>query len=165
MKERICLTGLLVGTNHGRISTNPNQCVLHCNAHISVHLQPKSLKLCHRLGRLCLRVFRDSQRELLAHFLKRGENSASYSEVLLTLQDAIFRKRPGQLARGVLLHHDSARPHTAWATQERIQELEWELLEHLPYSPDLAPTDIHLFGLLKNHLASLMANVSLTTKR
>jgi hypothetical protein len=51
-----------------------------------------------------------------------------------------------------LLHHDNARPHTARATQERIQELQWELLEHPPYSLDLAPHDFHLFGPLKNHL-------------
>jgi histone-lysine N-methyltransferase SETMAR len=35
---------------------------------------------------------------------------------------------------------------------ERIQELQWELLEHPPYSPDLAPSDFHLFGPLNNHL-------------
>jgi histone-lysine N-methyltransferase SETMAR len=53
---------------------------------------------------------------------------------------------------GVLLHHDNARPHTAQATQQRIQELQWELLEHLPYSMYLTPSDFHLFGLLKSHL-------------
>jgi histone-lysine N-methyltransferase SETMAR len=79
-------------------------------------------------------------------------NSASYFEVLLKLRDAIRRKRPGRLARGVLLHHDNARSHTARATQERIKELQWELLEHPPYSPDLACSDFHLFGPLKNHL-------------
>jgi hypothetical protein len=73
---------------------------------------------------------------LLAQFQKRGENmnTASYCEVLLKLRDANRRKRPSQLVRGVLLHHDSARPHTARAAQERIQELQWELLEHPPYS-------------------------------
>jgi histone-lysine N-methyltransferase SETMAR len=40
----------------------------------------------------------------------------------------------------------------AQATQERIQELQWELLEHPPYSMDLVPSDFHLFGPLKNHL-------------
>jgi hypothetical protein len=39
--------------------------------------------------------------------------------------------------------------------QERIQELQWELLEHPPYSPDLGQYDLHL----------LVANVSLMTKR
>jgi histone-lysine N-methyltransferase SETMAR len=61
------------------------------------------------------------------------------------------KKRSGQLSRGVLLHHDNARPHTAGATQKRIQELQWEVLEHTPYSPDLAPSDFHLFGRLKKH--------------
>jgi hypothetical protein len=71
---------------------------------------------------------------------------------LKLLRDAIRRKRPGQLARGVLLHHGSARPHTARATQEGIQELQWELLEHPPYSPDLTSSDFHLFGPLKSHV-------------
>jgi hypothetical protein len=60
-------------------------------------------------------VFWDSQGVLLAHFQKRSENvnSASYCEVLLTFRDAIHSKHPGQLARGVLLHNENARPHTA----------------------------------------------------
>jgi hypothetical protein len=96
-------------------------------------------------------MFCDSQGVLLAHFQKHGEkvNSALYCEVLLKLQDATSTKCPGQLARRVLLHNDNARPHTAQATQERIQELQWELPEHLPHSPDLVPSDFHLFGLLK----------------
>jgi histone-lysine N-methyltransferase SETMAR len=70
-------------------------------------------------------VFWDSQGVVLAHFQKHGENvnSALYSEVLLKLLDAIHTKHPRQLVRGVLLHHDNARPHTALATQERIQQL------------------------------------------
>jgi histone-lysine N-methyltransferase SETMAR len=71
----------------------------------------------------------------------------------LKLRDAIHRKHPGQLVRGALLHHDNARPRTARAIQERIQELQWRLLEHPPYSPNLTPSDFHLFGPLKNHLS------------
>jgi hypothetical protein len=67
-------------------------------------------------------------------------------------RNAIGRKCPGHLARKVILHHDNARPHSARATQDRIQELQWELLEHPPYSPDLASSDFHLFGPLKDHL-------------
>jgi hypothetical protein len=74
-------------------------------------------------GKAMLTVFRDSQ--------KRSENvnSLLYCEVLLKLRNAIGRKRAGQMARGVLLHHDNVRTHTAQATQKRIQELHWELLE------------------------------------
>jgi hypothetical protein len=68
----------------------------------------------------------------------------------LNLWDAIHRKRPCQLARGVLLPHDNARSHIAQATQENIRELLWELLE--PNCLDLTPTDFDLFGPLKNHL-------------
>jgi hypothetical protein len=66
-------------------------------------------------GKVMLSVFWDSQGVLLAHFQKYGEsvNSASCCDVQLKLWDAILRKRSGQLARGVLLHHDHARPHTA----------------------------------------------------
>jgi histone-lysine N-methyltransferase SETMAR len=69
----------------------------------------------------------------------------------LKLRDTIRRKPPDQLASGVLLHHDNARPHTARETQERIQELHWELLEHPLYSHDLTSSDFHLFGPLKRH--------------
>jgi hypothetical protein len=72
--------------------------------------------------------------------------------VLLKLRDEFRRKRPGQLPRGVLLHQDNARTHIVPATQERIQELQWELLEHPLYRPDLAPGNFHLFGPLKDHL-------------
>jgi histone-lysine N-methyltransferase SETMAR len=109
-------------------------------------------------------MFQNSHGVPLAHFQKHGENvnSASYCEILLKLRGAIHRKQPSQLARGVLLHNDNARPYTAQTTPERIQELQWELLEHLPYIPDLAPSDFHLFGPLKT---TLVANVPLMMKR
>jgi hypothetical protein len=56
-----------------------------------------------------------------------------------------------KLTRGILFHHDNFRPRTAQATQERIEELQWEVLEHLPYSPDLTPSGFHLLGPLKEH--------------
>jgi histone-lysine N-methyltransferase SETMAR len=97
-------------------------------------------------AKVMLTVFWDIQEILLAHFQKCGKNvnSASYCEVLLKLWDTNRRKPPGQL-----LHHDDARPHTARANLESIQELQWELLEHPPYNPDLAPSDFHPFGPLK----------------
>ena len=36
-----------------------------------------------------------------------------------------------------------------------IQELEWEVLQHPPYSPDLAPTDYHLFRSLSNQMSGI----------
>jgi hypothetical protein len=45
----------------------------------------------------------------------------------------------------VVLLHDSARPHTAARTRVLLEHFNWELFEHPPYSPDLAPNDCHLF--------------------
>jgi hypothetical protein len=66
-------------------------------------------------GKGMLTVFWDPLLILLTHLQKHGKNVnfASYCEVLLKLQDVIHRKHPGQVARGVLLHHNNARPHTA----------------------------------------------------
>jgi hypothetical protein len=53
------------------------------------------------------------------------------------------------LSSGVLLQHDNARPHTARTTVATITDLHFECLPHPPYSPDLAPSDFHMFGPLK----------------
>jgi hypothetical protein len=58
----------------------------------------------------------------------------------------------GRLSQGVLLLHDSARPHSAARTKETLQELKYEALDHLTYSPDIAPPDFHLFGPLRETL-------------
>jgi len=68
------------------------------------------------------------------------------------LRPAIRSKRRGRLTQGVLLLHDNARRHTAHLTINTILPLNWEVLEHPAYSPDLAPSDFYLFGPLKNAL-------------
>ena len=59
--------------------------------------------------------------------------------------------RPGN--KQLLLLHDNARPHTAKSTRHALEQLEIEVLPHPPYSPDLAPSDYHLFHSLQNHLS------------
>jgi hypothetical protein len=54
----------------------------------------------------------------------------------------------------MLLLHDNMRPHTANMTNEMLRNFKWEVLEHPPYSPDLAPSDFLLFGPLKHHLSA-----------
>ena len=77
-------------------------------------------------------------------------NSAMYADLLKNhLHPAIKSERRGLLSRGVLLQHDNAGPHNAHSTVSTIQDLSFECLPHPPYSPDLAPTDFHVFGPLK----------------
>ena len=65
----------------------------------------------------------------------------------------IKEKRP-ELAnrKGVIFHQDNARPHTSLVTHKKLLELGWKVMPHPPYSPDLAPSDYHLFRSLQNHL-------------
>ncbi|GFS12807.1 histone-lysine N-methyltransferase SETMAR [Elysia marginata] len=62
--------------------------------------------------------------------------------------EAIRRKRSGQLINGVILQHDNATPHTARVTQGWLEKYGWEILPLPSHSPDLAPSDYHLFGLV-----------------
>jgi len=48
--------------------------------------------------------------------------------------------------------HDNALAHRAIATQKKLDYLSFQCLDHPPYSPDLAPSDYHLFPGLKKQL-------------
>jgi len=43
-------------------------------------------------------------------------------------------------------------------TVEKTEEMGWELLLYPQYSPDLAPSDFHLFGPLKESFAGIIEN-------
>jgi histone-lysine N-methyltransferase SETMAR len=62
------------------------------------------------------------------------------------------------LTYGVVLLHDNVHPHTAVRTKQLLEHLNWELFDHSPYSPDLAPSDDQLFTYLKNWLRSQRFN-------
>lgn len=100
-------------------------------------------------------VFWDRKGVLLIDFLARGEtiNAARYCETLRKLKRAIQNKRRGMLSNGIVLLHDNARPHTANDTQTLVRQFRWEQFDHPPYSPDLAPSDYHLFQHMKRELA------------
>jgi transposase len=58
------------------------------------------------------------------------------------------------LTKGVVLLHDNARSHIAARTNSVIKVFNWEIFYYPPYSPDLAPSDNHLFTKMKVWLAT-----------
>jgi len=49
----------------------------------------------------------------------------------------------------IIFHQDNAPAHKSVLTMAKIKELQFELLEHPPYPPDLALSDFWLFPHLK----------------
>jgi histone-lysine N-methyltransferase SETMAR len=68
------------------------------------------------------------------------------------LKPAIRTESRDLLSKKMLLLHDNARTHTASQTVQTINHLGSQVLEHTAYSPDLAPSNYHLLGLLKDAL-------------
>ena len=89
--------------------------------------------------------FEDS--ELL---LKPGEtvNKDRYRQQMINFNHTLIEKQPR-----VISLHDNAPSHTAKLAKETLTALGWEILLHRPYSPDLAPSDYHLFSSMEHELA------------
>ena len=66
-----------------------------------------------------------------------------------------MEKRRGKFTKWVLFLHDIAPAQRALATQKKLAYLAFNCLDHPPYSPDLDPSDYHLFPGLKKKLKFL----------
>ena len=82
-------------------------------------------------------------------------NTDRYRQQIINLNHALIEKRPECARRHgkVILHHDNAPSHTAKVVKNTLKSLNWEILSHPPYSPDLAPSDYHLFASMGHSLA------------
>ena len=124
--------------------------------------KPRKFKQSLANRKLMATVFWDRKGVLLIEFMEPGTTitSETYCETLKKLRRAIQNKRRGMLTSGLVLLHDNARPHTAARTQALLQKFCWDLFDHPLYSPDLAPSDFHLFSVDE----SLAGNTALTCK-
>ncbi|GFX34900.1 histone-lysine N-methyltransferase SETMAR [Trichonephila clavipes] len=69
-------------------------------------------------------------------------NSTIYSEMLIEVSDAIRKKRKKEFRRKIVLFHQAnAQPHISAMTSWMLFTLEWGLMQHPTYRPDMAPSD------------------------
>jgi histone-lysine N-methyltransferase SETMAR len=89
---------------------------------------------------------------LFIEYLEKGKTITGeyyYSNLLTTLDKKIREKRRGLQKKKLAMG--------------KLRDLHYELLEHPPHSPDLAPSDFYLFPKLKN--SSSLVGVFLQIKR
>ena len=99
-------------------------------------------------------VFWDAKGILLIDYLQKGKtiNSEYYCSLLNQLDEKIREKRPGLQHKQIIFHQNNSPAHKGVEIMTKFNELKYELLEHLPYSPDLASSDYYLFRNLKQFL-------------
>ncbi len=120
--------------------------------------RPKKPQRVDGLKKVMMTLFFDCKGIILIDFLRPRDtiDSPQYCETLRKLKEALRRKRPELWKdRSFLLHHDNASPHTSDYTMKFIKKWNFNLLEHPPNSPDLAPCDFAIFPLLKSRLRSI----------
>jgi len=115
---------------------------------------PKQVKGSKSSKKVMASVFWDAKEILLIDYLQTGRTITGeyYCSLLDQLDEKIRKKRPGLAKKKVIFHQDNAPAHKSLFAMAKFKELKYELLEHPPYSPDLAPSDFYLFPNLKRFL-------------
>jgi histone-lysine N-methyltransferase SETMAR len=97
-------------------------------------------------------VFWDCEGGILADAMLRQETIKfdTYIRTLTEHRKGFKRVLLHKNAIEILLQIDNARPQTSLKTQETITAFGYTVLSNPPHSPDLAPSDFHLFRALKD---------------
>ena len=109
-------------------------------------LHPKKVMLC---------IWWDWKGVLYYKLLPENQmiNSNKYCSQLDQLKAALNEKRLELVNRKcVIFHYGNTRTHVPLMTRKKLLQLGWEVLIHPPYSPEIAPSDFHLFRSLQNSL-------------
>ena len=112
---------------------------------------PKKFWVQKSTGKVLALIFWDQDSILLTDYRPKGRpiNVEYYSSLLVQFKDILKEKRHRKVTKGVLFLHNNAPAHLALATKKKLAYLGFQCLDHPPCSPDLAPSDYHLFPVLK----------------
>jgi hypothetical protein len=102
-------------------------------------------------------AFFDYKRLIYTHIVPRGDkvNAIYIVKVLCTFMKHLRKKRPEMVSQSWFFHWDNARVHAAAVVQDWLAANQVQVLEHHPYSQDLALADFFLFRRVKEELAGV----------
>ena len=75
-----------------------------------------------------------------------------HDERLKPAIDAVKEERINSGMKNMKILHDNEEPHVAKIVKKYLDDEGITIIDHLPYSPDLAPCDFRLFSKLKQSL-------------
>uniref|UniRef100_A0A8C4QZV8 Mos1 transposase HTH domain-containing protein n=1 Tax=Eptatretus burgeri TaxID=7764 RepID=A0A8C4QZV8_EPTBU len=124
--------------------------------------RPKKARMSKSKVTTMLICFFDIKGIVHKEFVRPGQavNQTFYRDVLESLRKRVLCVRPELAPNKWILHHDNTPAHTTLSVMQLLADKQITVLEHPPYSPDLAPCDFFLFPRLKTpmkgtHFASV----------
>ncbi|QQP49806.1 Uncharacterized protein FKW44_010598, partial [Caligus rogercresseyi] len=98
--------------------------------------------------------FFDNCGVIFQHYLpmRTSVTVAVFKDVMNMFLKKFKEKRPEMAKRGWYFHFDNAPCHTANSTKEFLAKKGIKVIDHPPYSPDLAPADFFYFPVMKKIL-------------
>ena len=119
-----------------------------------LHREPKKLEWARSKFKAMMIVFFRYSRDCV-HCVSEGQtiNQHYYLHVLAELRERIRKKRPELWKdKSWVIHQNNAPAHSAFSVERFLVKYSIPILDHPPYSPDLAPCDFYLFPKVKSAL-------------
>jgi len=115
---------------------------------------PKKTRWVPSAGKVMASVFCDAEGILFIDYVEKGKTiTREYYSNLLTRLDEKICKDLVCKRKKIIFYQENAPTHKSVLPMGKLRELHYELLEHPPYSPDLAPSAFYLFPKLGLFLA------------
>jgi len=105
-------------------------------------------------GKVMLTISWNVKGPILVHFKEKGQTviSARYNDMLVNELKPVIDRNAGDFPQREYCCFTTM-PAPIWLRiVDTLHALKFEVLQHPSYSPDLAPSDYHLFGPTKEHL-------------
>ena len=114
--------------------------------------RPKILRVQKSAGKFLTSIFWNLEGILLIYYLPKGQNIKAdyYWSLLLQFKDILNEKAARSSPRGSCSCTTPA--HRTLATDKKLAYLQFQFLYHPHNSPDLFPSEYHLFPQLRNQL-------------